>query len=554
MENSSFNAILEESFRKHWDRPALSNYQGVTLSYRDVARRIAKLHIAFEQCGLVKGDKVALCSRNQANWGICFLAALTYGAVPVPILHEFKPGNIHHLVNHCEAKVLFVDEVVWEGLHPEERPSLMVAVQINTLKFLYAVSDELWQVREHLNESYGQRYPNAFTSDDIHYYQDQPDELAIINYTSGTSGFSKGVMIPYRALRSNFDFAHYDALSMMNEQCRLVSMLPLAHMYGLMFEFLFEMGIGMHVHFLTRVPSPKIIMQAFADIKPDFIISVPLIIEKIYKSKLKPVLDKTKLLFALPLVDQVLGKKICKELVATFGGKFEEVIIGGAAFNPEVDRFFHRIAFPYTVGYGMTECAPIITYAHWNKARLFSCGQCVRNMEIRIDSSDPANEPGEVQVRGANVFLGYYKNEEATREVFTDDGWFRTGDMGVMDEEGYLYLKGRSKCMILGPSGQNIYPEELEGVLNNLSYVVDSLVIDDNGQLTALVYPDYPQAQLDGMNVKSLEKYITDALPQINKELPSYANIKRIEFMPEDFERTPKRSIKRYLYQRNTPQ
>ena len=550
MEFSSVNLLLQESFRKHWDRPALSNYQGITLKYGDVARRIEKLHIAFEQCGLLRGDKVAICSRNQANWGVSFLAALTYGAVPVPILHEFKPGNIHYLVNHSEAKVLFVDDVIWEGLLIDEMPELQVVVQINTFKFLYACTEELRSIREHLNESFGRKYPDHFGPEDLDYYVDSPDELAVINYTSGTSGFSKGVMIPYRALWSNIDFAHNYALPELGCESTVVSMLPSAHMYGMMFEFLFEMTVGMHVHFLTRVPSPKIIMQAFADIKPDIIISVPLIIEKIYKSKLKPILDKHRILFGLPIVDQFLQKKICKELVATFGGKFVEVIIGGAAFNPEVERFFRKIEFPFTVGYGMTECAPIITYAHFDKTKLFSCGQAAPHMEIRIDSEDPAHIPGEVQVRGANVFLGYFKNEEATAQSLTPDGWFRTGDMGVLDADGYLFLRGRSKCMILGPSGQNIYPEEIEGVLNNLAYVVDSLVIEEDGGLTGLIYPDWHKGEQDGMNKEQLENLLNASLPVVNKELPNYARLRKLEFLPEDFERTPKRSIKRYLYQR----
>ena len=550
MEFSSVNLLLQESFRKHWDRPALSNYQGITLKYGDVARRIEKLHIAFEQCGLLRGDKVAIWSRNQANWGVSFLAALTYGAVPVPILHEFKPGNIHYLVNHSEAKVLFVDDVIWEGLLIDEMPELQVVVQINTFKFLYACTEELRSIREHLNESFGRKYPDHFGPEDLDYYVDSPDELAVINYTSGTSGFSKGVMIPYRALWSNIDFAHNYALPELGCESTVVSMLPSAHMYGMMFEFLFEMTVGMHVHFLTRVPSPKIIMQAFADIKPDIIISVPLIIEKIYKSKLKPILDKHRILFGLPIVDQFLQKKICKELVATFGGKFVEVIIGGAAFNPEVERFFRKIEFPFTVGYGMTECAPIITYAHFDKTKLFSCGQAAPHMEIRIDSEDPAHIPGEVQVRGANVFLGYFKNEEATAQSLTPDGWFRTGDMGVLDADGYLFLRGRSKCMILGPSGQNIYPEEIEGVLNNLAYVVDSLVIEEDGGLTGLIYPDWHKGEQDGMNKEQLENLLNASLPVVNKELPNYARLRKLEFLPEDFERTPKRSIKRYLYQR----
>ena len=552
MEFHSFNKILQDSFVQNWDRPALTNYQGMTLAYRDVARRIAKLHIAFELCGLQKGDKVAICSRNQANWGVSFMAALTYGAVAVPILHEFKPGNIHYLVNHSEARVLFVDEVIWEGLSHDEMPDLSVVVQINTFKFLYADNQERAWVREHLNEEFGKRYPNNFEPEDLSYYEDSAEELAVINYTSGTSGFSKGVMIPYRALYSNVEFASKDACPMLKAGMNVVSMLPTAHMYGMMFEFLFEMTIGMHVHFLSRVPSPKIIMQALGDIHPDIIIAVPLVIEKVYKTKLKPLMDKNRLkyLMRIPVLDKAIEKKFCTELTNAFGGKFEEVILGGAAFNPEVEKFFHKIGFHYTVGYGMTECAPIICYAHWDKVKVGSAGRAALNMQVRIDSSDPQNIPGEVQVKGPNVCLGYYKNPEATGEVFTEDGWFRTGDMGVVDQDGYLFLRGRSKCMVLGPSGQNIYPEELEATINNFTYVVDSLVVEDNGGLTALIYPDWHQGELDGMSRNEFKKHIRDLLPSINQELPNYAQIKKIELMPEDFERTPKRSIKRYLYQR----
>lgn len=552
MEFHSVNKIYEKSLRENWDRPALSNYQGVTLHYRDVARRIAKMHIVYEHCGLVKGDKVAICSRNQANWGVSFLSALTYGAVPVPILHEFKSGNVHHLVNHSEAKILFVDDVVWEGLSENEMPELQAVVQINTFQLLYAKNQEIREVREHLNELFGKKYPMNFTPESINYYEDSADELAIINYTSGTSGFSKGVMIPYRAIYSNLEFATKAVPSLCN-QSNVVAMLPSAHMYGLMFELLYELSVGAHVHFLTRVPSPKIIMQALSDIKPDIVIAVPLIIEKVYKSKLKPVLEKNgiKFMMKLPVLDQVILKKICTELVNAFGGRFVEVIIGGAAFNKEVENFFKRLNFPYTVGYGMTECAPIIAYDDWQTTKLYSCGKVAPNLEIKIDSEDPVNVPGEVLVKGANVFLGYFKNEEATASSFTEDGWFRTGDMGVIDEDGYLFLRGRSKCMILGPSGQNIYPEEIENVVNNMPYVVDSLAIEDNGGITALIYPDFHQAEVDGLSKEQLAKNLESSLELANKELPNYARVKKIEILPEDFERTPKRSIKRYLYQRN---
>ena len=549
---TSVNKIFEQSFKRNWDRPAISNYQGVTLHYRDVARRIEKMHIMFEECGLQKGDKVAICSRNQANWGVAFLSALTYGAVPVPLLHEFKPGNIHHLVSHSEAKILFVDDVVWEGLTEAEMPLLHAVIQVNTFKLLYARDEKIALARKHLNELFGKKYPESFGPEALDYYEDTADELAVINYTSGTSGFSKGVMIPYRAIWSNIDFAA-NAVPGLDNTKSVVSMLPSAHMYGLMFELLYELSVGAHVHFLSRVPSPKVIMQALAEVKPYIVIAVPLVIEKIYKSKVKPVLEKEgiKFLMKLPVLNQVVMNKIRTELVNAFGGEFMEIIIGGAAFNKEVEAFFKRINFPFTVGYGMTECAPIITYEDWQTSKLYSCGKTAPNLEIRIDSADSQNIPGEVLVKGANVFLGYYKNEEATSAVFTEDGWFRTGDMGIIDADGALFLKGRSKCMILGPSGQNIYPEEIETVVNSRPYVVDSLVIEDDGGLTALIYPDFAQGEKDGMKQEAFVKYIESTLAELNKDLPNYARLKKIEVMSEDFERTPKKSIKRYLYQRS---
>ena len=551
MSFTSVNKIFEESFRKNWDRPALSNYQGATLHYRDLARRIAKLHIMFEEAGLEKGDKIAICSRNQANWAVAFLGTLTYGAVPVPLMHEFKSTNIHHLVNHSEAKVLFVDDVIWEGLSETEMPNLLAIIQVNTFKLLYTADEKIDDAKAHLNELYGRKYPEAFTAESINYYEDSADELAIINYTSGTSGFSKGVMIPYRAIWSNIEFGR-KVLPDLDNTSRVVSMLPCAHMYGLMFEVLYELTIGCHVHFLSRLPSPKIIMQALSEIKPSVVVAVPLIIEKIYKSKVKPVLEKAGIKFAMkvPGLDQVIMSKIKAELVKAFGGEFYEVIIGGAAFNKEVETFFKRMEFPYSVGYGMTECAPIITFDDWKTAKLYSCGKCAPNLEIKIDSHDPANVPGEVLVRGANVFLGYFKNPEATNEVLDADGWFHTGDMGVLDADGYLFLRGRSKCMILGPSGQNIYPEEVEAALDTRPYVLESLVIEDDGGLTALIYPDFDQGAKDGINQKAMVAMIEGSLAEVNMEIPNYARLKRIEVMSEPFERTPKKSIKRYLYQR----
>ena len=552
MEFTSVNKLYQEAFKKNWDRPAISNYHGETLHYKDVARRMEKLHIMFEECGLEKGHKVAICSRNQANWAVTFLAIMTYGAVPVPLLHEFKSANIHHLVNHSEAKILFVDDVIWEGLSESEMPDLHAIIQVNTFKILYAVDERIVEAKNHLNELFGRKYPEAFEPQMLDYYEDSAEELAVINYTSGTSGFSKGVMIPYRAILSNLQFAK-KVLPQLNDKSRVVSMLPCAHMYGLMFEVLYELSAGCHVHFLSRLPSPKIIMQALSEVKPNIVIAVPLVIEKIYKSKVKPVLEKEgiKFLMKVPGLDQIVLNKVRTELVNAFGGEFIEVIIGGAAFNKEVEAFFKRMNFPFTVGYGMTECAPIITYDDWKEEKLYSCGKAAPNMEVRIDSSEPSMVPGEIQVKGANVFLGYYKNDDATREVFTDDGWFRTGDMGILDADGSLFIKGRTKCMILGPSGQNIYPEEVETVLNSQPYVVESLVVEDNGGLTALIYPDFQQGAKDGMPQDAFIKYIEGLLPELNKELPNSAKLKKIEVMSEDFERTPKKSIKRYLYQRN---
>ena len=548
---TSVNKTFEKAIRDNWDRPAISNYQGATMHYRDLARLIAKLHIMFEECGLEKGDKVAICSRNQSNWAVSFLATLTYGAVPVPLMHEFKPSNIHHLVNHSEAKVLFVDEVIWENIVESEMPELQAIIQVNYFKLLYAANDRITEARARLNEFFGKKYPMAFTPESLNYYEDSADELAIINYTSGTSGFSKGVMIPYRAIASNLEFGR-TVLPVINNTSNVVSMLPCAHMYGLMFEVLYELSRGCHVHFLSRLPSPKIILQALSEVKPTVVIAVPLIIEKIYKNKVKPILDKVGIRYAMkvPGLDQMIINKIKAELIKAFGGEFYEVIIGGAAFNKEVETFFKKMNFPFTVGYGMTECAPIITYSDWKTEKLYSCGEIVPNMEMKIDSPDPQNIPGELLVRGANVFLGYYKNPEATAEALDEDGWLHTGDMGIIDADGSLFLRGRSKCMILGPSGQNIYPEEIEAALDVRPYFVESLVIEDEGGLTALVYPDFDQGRKDGMDQKEFANYIKSTLPDINKDLPNYARLKNIEVMSEAFERTPKKSIKRYLYQR----
>ncbi|HPY21699.1 MAG: AMP-binding protein [Bacteroidales bacterium] len=548
----SVNKLFEESFKKNWDCPALSDYKGLTLNYRDVARRIAKLHIFFESCDIVKGDKIAICGRNQSNWGVAFLAALTYGAVPVPLLHEFKPANIHNLVNHSDSKILIVGNSIWENLNSAEMPDVEAILLMNDVSVVYAKDEKYIQAREHLNEMFGKKYPNSFTPANVKYYEDSPNELAMINYTSGTTGFSKGVMLPYRSLHSNILFAKA-VHPQLNNTSNLVSMLPMAHMYGMMFEFLFIMSVGGHTHFLTKLPSPNIILDAMGTIKPDIIIAVPLIIEKIYKRMLAPIINKNriKLLLNLPVIDQMIQKKILNSIVTAFGGKFKEVIIGGAALNREAEAFFKRINFPFTVGYGMTECAPIIAYAPWDKTKLYSCGKAAPRMEIKIDSKDPKNIPGEIFVRGDNVFLGYYKNKEATDEVLCN-GWLKTGDMGVMDSDGYLFLKGRSKTMILGPSGQNIYPEEIESILNNLPYVVEALVVEDKSSLIALIFPDFDQANEEGLTEEQLLEKLQEDIQIANLELPNYCKLAGVEIVPEEFEKTPKRSIKRYIYQRSS--
>ncbi|NLX40671.1 MAG: long-chain fatty acid--CoA ligase [Bacteroidales bacterium] len=548
----SVNKLFEESFKKNWDCPALSDYKGLTLNYRDVARRIAKLHIFFESCDIVKGDKIAICGRNQSNWGVAFLAALTYGAVPVPLLHEFKPANVHNLVNHSDSKILIVGDSIWENLNSAEMPEVEAILLMTDISVVYAVDEKYIHAREHLNEMFGKKYPNSFTPANVKYYEDSPNELAMINYTSGTTGFSKGVMLPYRSLYSNLLFAKA-VHPQLNNTSNLVSMLPTAHMYGMMFEFLFIMSVGGHTHFLTKLPSPNIILDAMGTIKPDIIIAVPLIIEKIYKRMLAPIISKNriKLLLNLPVIDQMIQKKILNSIVSAFGGKFKEVIIGGAALNREAEAFFRRINFPFTVGYGMTECAPIIAYAPWDKTKLYSCGKAAPRMEIKIDSKDPKNIPGEIYVRGDNVFLGYYKNKEATEEVLSN-GWLRTGDMGVMDSDGYLFLKGRSKTMILGPSGQNIYPEEIESILNNLPYVVESLVVEDKSLLIALIYPDFDQADEEGLSEEQLLEKLQEGIQIANIELPNYCKLAGVEIVPEEFEKTPKRSIKRFIYQRSS--
>lgn len=546
----SFIAFVEESIKKHWNLDALTDYKGATLQYKDVARKIEKLHILLAESGIKPGDKVAVCGRNSSHWGVAFLAILTYGAVAVPILHEFKADNIHNIVNHSEARLLFVGDVVWESLNEAEMPLLEGIILMTDFTLLVCRSKQLEYAREHLNELFGKKFPRNFRREHVSYRRDNPEELAVINYTSGTTSFSKGVMLPYRSLWANTQFA-FDVLTLKPGD-RIVSMLPMAHMYGLAFEFLYEVACGCHVFFLTRMPSPKIIFQAFADVKPHIVIAVPLIIEKIIKKNVLPKLEtlKMKVLLKVPIINNKIKATVREQMIQGFGGNFYEVIIGGAAFNQEVEKLLKSIDFPYTVGYGMTECGPIICYEDWKRFKPGSCGKAAPRMEVRIDSPDPQNIVGEILTRGDNVMLGYYKNPEATAQILDADGWLHTGDLGVMDEEGNVTIKGRSKNMLLGPSGQNIYPEEIEEKLNNLPFVAECIVIQQNdNKLVALIYPDFEDAYSQGMSDSDIEAAMEENRTTLNAELPAYSQISRIKIYPEEFEKTPKKSIKRFLYQ-----
>lgn len=546
----SFIAFVENSIKEHWDLDALTDYKGATLQYKDVARKIEKLHILLAESGIKPGDKVAVCGRNSSHWGVAFLAILTYGAVAVPILHEFKADNIHNIVNHSEARLLFVGDVVWEALNEAEMPLLEGIILMTDFTLQVCRSKQLEYAREHLNELFGKKFPRNFRREHVSYRRDEPEELAVINYTSGTTSFSKGVMLPYRSLWSNTQFA-FEVLPLKPGD-RVVSMLPMAHMYGLAFEFLYEFASGCHVFFLTRMPSPKIIFQAFSEVKPHIVIAVPLIIEKIIKKNVLPKLEtlKMKMLLKVPIINDKIKAAVREQMIKGFGGNFYEVIIGGAAFNQEVEKLLKSIDFPYTVGYGMTECGPIICYEDWKRFRPGSCGKAAPRMEVRIDSPDPQNIVGEILTRGDNVMLGYYKNAEATAQIFDPDGWLHTGDLGIMDEEGNITIKGRSKNMLLGPSGQNIYPEEIEEKLNNLPFVAESIIIQQNdNKLAALIYPEFDEAYSQGMTDKDIEDAMEENRVTLNSELPAYSQISRIKIYPEEFEKTPKKSIKRFLYQ-----
>lgn len=546
----SINHYISESIKKNWEELAFTDFNGVTLQYRDVARKIAKLHILFERCGIAKGDKIATCGKNSTQLSVTIIAALTYGAVPVPILHEFKPDNIHHLVNHSESKILFTDKSIWENLDFSSMPDLAGAVQVSDYSLLSSRSEQLVAARKTLNELFGRKYPERFTQDDVKYYEPGPEDLALINYTSGSTGFSKGVMLPHRALWSNVKFC-IENLHILDAGDGIICMLPLAHMFGLVIEMLHPFALGCHMYFLTRVPSPKVIMDAFAQVKPKVIISVPLILEKIIKTKVFPLLEKPvmSMLLKVPFVDDYLLSKIKDKLEATFGGNLKQIIIGGAALNKDVADFLKRINFPVTVGYGMTECGPLISYAPWNVNPVGACGRIVERMEGKIvNTKENEHAAGELWVRGDNVMLGYYKNEDATAAVMKD-GWLNTGDLCEIDEEGFLRLRGRSKTMILGPSGQNIYPEEIEQKINNLPYVCESLVVEEGGKLIALIYPDIENGAKQGMDFDALGKLMEENIAALNKDLPAYSRISGVKTQAEEFEKTPKRSIKRFLYQ-----
>lgn len=546
----SFIAFLEDSIKKNWDLDALTDYKGATLQYKDVARKIEKLHIIFELSGIKQGDKIAVCGRNSSHWGVTFLAAVTYGAVIVPILHEFKSDNIHNIVNHSEARLLMVGDMVWENLNENAMPLLEGVILMNDYTLLVSRSSKLDYARDHLNELFGKKYPRNFRREHVSYRRDTPEELAVINYTSGTTSYSKGVMIPYRALWSNTQFA-FDVLKM-NPGDKLVSMLPMAHMYGLAFEFLYECCVGCHIYFLTRTPSPKIIFQAFSEVKPNLVVAVPLIIEKIIKKNVLPKLETPamKILLKVPIINDKIKATVREQMINAFGGNFYEIIVGGAAFNQEIEQFLKSIDFPYTVGYGMTECAPIICYEDWKYFKPGSCGKAAPRMEVKILSPDPENIVGEIVCKGPNVMLGYYKNPEATAEVIDKDGWLHTGDLGVMDAEGNVTIKGRSKNMLLGPSGQNIYPEEIEDKLNNMPFVSESIIIQQaDSKLAALVYPDFDDAFAHGLDNDAIAQAMEENRINLNTELPAYSQIARVKIYPEEFEKTPKKSIKRFLYQ-----
>ena len=554
MENiPSFNELIERSIIEHWDLDALTDYKGRTLQYHDVARKIEKLHIMFEASGVKQGDKIAICGRNSSMWAATFLAILTYGAIAVPILHEFTAEQIHNIVNHSDAKLLFAGDVVSTQIDAAQMPNIEGIIYLPDLSLILSRTEKLTYTREHLNEMFGQKYPKYFRAEHVHYYREKnPDELALINYTSGTTGHSKGVMIPYRAMWSNADFAMNVLGDKLKPGDNIISILPMAHMYGMAFEFIFEFICGLHIFYLTRIPSPAIIAQALQDVKPAIMIAVPLVIEKIIRKKVFPKIqnNKMKILLNTPVINKKVREKIKEQVYEAFGGNLYEIIIGGAALNGEVEHFLRQIEFPFTVGYGATECAPIICYRDWKTFVPGSCGQAALHQKVRIDSTDPENTPGEILTKGPNVLLGYYKNDEATQAAIDSNGWFHTGDLATMDSDGNVFIKGRSKNMLLGSNGQNIYPEEIEDKLNSLTLVSEGLVIQEGDKLVALVHPDYDEANILGLNTGDISEIMEHNRQQLNEEMPVYSKISVIRIQEEEFEKTPKKSIKRYLYQK----
>ena len=545
----SFIAYIENSIKNNWDLDALTDYKGATLQYKDVARKIEKLHIIFEESGIRKGDKIAVCGRNSSHWGVTFLATLTYGAVIVPILHEFKADNIHNIVNHSEAKLLFVGDQAWENLNEDAMPLLEGIASLTDFSSLVSRNEKLTYAFEHRNAIYGQRYPKNFRPEHICYRKDRPEELAIINYTSGTTGYSKGVMLPYRSIWSNVAYC-FEMLPVKPGD-HIVSMLPMGHVFGMVYDFLYGFSAGAHIYFLTRMPSPKIISQSFSEIKPRVISCVPLIVEKIIKKDILPKVDSKigKLLLKVPIVNDKIKSLARQAAMEIFGGNFDEIIIGGAPFNAEVEAFLKKIGFPYTIAYGMTECGPIICSSRWDTLKLASCGKATTRMEVRIDSPDPKTHAGEIVCRGANMMLGYYKNPEATAQIIDVNGWLHTGDLGVMDEEGYVTVRGRSKNMLLTSSGQNIYPEEIESKLNNMPYVAESLIVLQHDKLVALIYPDFDDAFAHGLQQNDIQKAMEVNRVELNQQLPNYCQISKIKIHFEEFEKTAKKSIKRFMYQ-----
>jgi long-chain acyl-CoA synthetase len=545
----SFIALIEQSIKTNWYLNALTDYKGITLQYRDVARKIEKIHILLENAGIEKGDKIAICGRNSAHWAVTYLAVITYGAVVVPILHEFKADQVHNIVNHSESRLLFVGDQIWENLNEVAMPHLEGIIELKDFGVPVSRSEKLAYARDHLNEIFGHKFPCRFRPDDISYEKEKSEDLAIINYTSGTTGYSKGVMLPYRSILSNVLYCKEKIGLKAGDS--VVSMLPLGHVFGMTFDFLYGFTAGAHLWFLTRMPSPKIIAESFAEIRPRVIACVPLIVEKIFKKNILPKVDNKlgKLLLHVPIISDKIKELIKQKAMEVFGGNFIEIIIGGAPFNAEVEAFLKMIDFPYTIAYGMTECGPIICHSHWTELKLASCGKVAARMEAKVLSPNPSAIAGELVCRGANLMLGYYKNEEATRQVIDTEGWLHTGDMATIDEDGNVFIKGRCKNLLLTSSGQNIYPEEIESKLNNMPYVSESLIILQQDKLVGLIYPDSDDAFAHGLNQSDLVRVMEENRLELNKQLPAFSQIARFKLYPEEFEKTAKKSIKRFLYQ-----